>query len=108
MSESGETARAEVIVTKNGDVWHLYARSTGESNKQALDAVRIIYEAFTKSFETWVRAMPEVSSDRDFNTQIMRHAGFVRFSFIKREGPIHPPEPSAGTTFAAIPSAVVP
>lgn len=98
-----EAARAEVILTKSGDLWHLQAWSKGESADQALAAVSLIYEAFTKRFETWVRAVPEVTNEQDFDTKTMRHAGFVRFSFSEREGPIHMPESSAGdSSFGAI------
>lgn len=98
-----ETARAEVVLTKSGDLWHLQARSEGESAEQALTAVQVIYDAFTRRFETWVRAVPEVASDQDFDTKAMRHAGFVRFSFTEREGPIHMPEmPTGDVSFGLI------
>ena len=46
-----------------------------------MDGAEYILETFAKGRAAVIRAKPEAMSERDWDTQLMRHSGYVRFSY---------------------------
>lgn len=90
-----DEADVSISLSKSGNLWHLEAISNASEAATALRAVQLVYETFTSKFESWVRAEPSATSERDFDTKLWRHRGYVRFSFEEHAGPVHAPEQPA-------------
>lgn len=88
---------ASISISAGQGVQHLIARVDGDSYDDAKVGTQLIFDAFTKGRETYIRAVPDVVSERDFDTKIVWHRGFVRFSFADHAGPHHVLDPRETT-----------
>lgn len=66
--------------------WHVYATIDGDSAALALVGTEHILNVYAKGRMAFIRAMPEVGTDRSFDSQITRYTGFVRFSYKLESG----------------------
>lgn len=74
--------RAEILLSFSEGTYHLYATTEGDTADDALAGAQEIYAAWANGHQSFIRALPTVSSDVDFDTKQTRHRGFVRFSFL--------------------------
>lgn len=65
---------------------HLECRVKGETNRDALQGAQFILELFAKGRRAYIRALPEVASEIDFDSKTVLHHGYVRFSFLFEPG----------------------
>jgi len=78
---------------------HVYAVSDGDNKDDSLAAVQFVKDNFVRGRLTAMRVEPEAESERDFDTKLTRHRGFVRFTFFDVPGECLPPK----ADFAPIP-----
>lgn len=84
-------------------VTHFSADATSDASAtDAQQAAEALLERIAGHRETYVRAIPCATSDRDFDTKTAMHRAFVRFSYMDCNGTRHLPEPSQTAGFGVI------
>ena len=86
--------------------WTAQISLTCDESDGALAGAQLIFDVFTKDREAFIRATPAVFSDKDFDTQAVKHRGVVRFSFLESNGPHHLRESPKQISLAGMASAV--
>jgi hypothetical protein len=86
----GDKWTADIVLSpewwRKADLIHLVARVEGKTEEDALAGAQSVLDLFAKGRDAWIRTRPEAVSDLNFDTQEVRHRGFVRFSFKLKAG----------------------
>jgi hypothetical protein len=85
----GDKWTAEVTLSPEwhkADFIHLMVIVEGKTKEDALAGAQSVLNVFAIGRTAYIRAEPEAVSERDFDTQEVRHRGFVRFSFKLKAG----------------------
>ena len=101
MSEQNWQATIGLAKDEMG-MYHVIANVDAPSKELALEGAEFIKKIFTENRETFMRFQPEAESFTDFNSRIVSHRGFVRFSFRDEPGEIRPPQPIVGFTLGEL------
>ena len=99
---SSDKWNAEILVSDQpGEAGfiHVQAKVLGDSMEDALTGAKQILDKYAAGKLAYIRAKPEAHSDRDFDTKIVVHRGWVRFSYKDEPGEWNYPE-----SFMPIPS----
>lgn len=86
---------ATVIVSPANEhgFFNVYATTVGSTLSDAGTAARYVLDALAFGRTAFIRAAPEAHSETSFDTNIVQHRGFVRFSYKLEPGTWHYPDP---------------
>ncbi len=94
---------AQIMLSCDDDgMHHLSAVTESGDAKNALNGAGLIFDAFTRDHETFIRADPEVNTETDFNSKVTRSRGYTRFSFRLEDGPHHQVERTNQISFGEL------
>ena len=79
--------------------FHVICNVEGISHSAAILGAEHILNIFAKGRMAMILAKPEANSETDFDTKIIHHRGYVRFSYKLEAGDWQYPDPSMRLSF---------